>query len=90
MTADEVSTLRGGQTGSSLLTVVKALTVDIQPVLHLNALSGYEPGTWACRSGLAPKPITTFAIPGTLWTGVRVQVGANEAVSCVQTVSRTP
>ncbi|MEO5724852.1 MAG: VWA domain-containing protein [Ilumatobacteraceae bacterium] len=65
------------------------LTAEIQPQ-NLSDLVGYQPGTWACKAGLAIRTFAAFPIAGTVWSGIRVQVGANEAVSCTQTVTRTP
>jgi prepilin-type N-terminal cleavage/methylation domain-containing protein len=63
------------------------LTIEIQPQ-NLSDLTGYQPAGWSCRAGASPRPVETFAIPGTTWPGMRVRVGANEAVSCVQQVTR--
>ncbi len=63
------------------------LTVDIQPQ-NLSDLTAYQPVSWSCKAGPNVRSFTTIPIAGTTWTGVRVQVAANEAVSCTQTVTR--
>ena len=34
------------------------------------------------------RPFTVVDIPDSTWKGIRVEVGANEAVSCTQTVTK--
>jgi type II secretory pathway component PulJ len=63
------------------------VTVEIRPV-ELSLLTRYSPVSWSCTAGGAAKPVTTFPITGTPWSGIRVQVRANEAVSCIQAVDR--
>jgi hypothetical protein len=62
-------------------------TVEIQPS-NLSDLTGYTSGTWSCKAGVTPRTFTTVPISGSTWTGIRVKVAANEAVSCIQTVTR--
>ncbi len=64
------------------------VTVEIQPQ-NLSSLVAYEHASWSCRAGPDTKSFETVPIAGTTWVGIRVQVRANEAVSCVQTVART-
>lgn len=63
------------------------VTVEIQPQ-NLSDLTAYQPAGWSCRAGPNTKSFETVAIPGSSWTGIRVQVRANEAVSCIQNVTR--
>jgi hypothetical protein len=63
------------------------ITVEIQPLIS-SALNGYVPASWSCKAGGVAKAFQTFPIAGSPWTGIRVQVRANEAVSCTQQVNR--
>ena len=62
-------------------------TVEIQPS-NLSDLTGYTSGTWSCKAGVTARTFTSVPIPGSTWTGIRVKVATNEAVSCIQTVTR--
>gem|GEM_PF-1226267 len=62
-------------------------TVEIQP-LNLSDLSGYTSGTWSCKAGVTPRTFTLVSTASPIFSGIRVKVSANEAVSCVQTVTR--
>jgi hypothetical protein len=62
-------------------------TVEIQPS-NLSDLGGYTSGTWSCKAGVTPRTFTLVPIPNSTWTGIKVKVAANEAVSCIQTVTR--
>lgn len=62
------------------------LTVEIQPQ-NLSDLLGYQHVGWSCRAGAQPRSFETFTVAGTAWTGTRVRVAANEAVSCVHQVT---
>lgn len=62
-------------------------TVQIQPS-NLSSLTGYISGTWSCKAGVTPRTFTTVPIAGSPFTGISVRVAANEAVSCIQTVTR--
>jgi len=65
------------------------LTVEIMPQ-NYSELTGYQPVNWVCKAGINSRTFTTVPIPGqTTWTGIRVQVAANEAVSCTLNVTRT-
>jgi hypothetical protein len=63
------------------------VTIEIQP-LTSSGLQGYTPDSWSCKAGGAAKTFQTFPIAGSPWTGIRVQVRANEAISCIQQVNR--
>lgn len=58
---------------------------------NLSDLGAYHHVNWACRAGNQPREFSVVDIPGgeaSGWKGIRVRVGANEAVSCIQTVAR--
>jgi prepilin-type N-terminal cleavage/methylation domain-containing protein len=57
-----------------------AVLVEIRPVLRSD-LSDVTPLGWSCRSRGLERPFTTVPLEGG-WTGIRVRVAANEAVSC--------
>ena len=89
-TMDVVTTTRSFASGTFDFSIPNGefITVEIRPV-DMSGLTRYTPIGWACTAGGAAKTIQTFPITGSPWTGIRVQVRANEAVSCVQTVNRT-
>ncbi|MFN8022379.1 MAG: vWA domain-containing protein [Acidimicrobiales bacterium] len=62
------------------------LTVEIQPMIPAN--TKYAPAGWSCKVGPNTKSIQTFPVNGGPWTGIRVQVRPNEAISCVMQVTR--
>lgn len=70
------------------LTAGTGQKVEIRPQNYAE-LSAYSPGTWSCRAGPHTRAVETFALPDAPagWTGIRVDVMANEAVSCTLTVS---
>lgn len=55
---------------------------------NVSGLSGYRPVGWRCAAGGASRTATAVPIANTTWTGVKVRVAANEAVSCVLDVER--
>jgi hypothetical protein len=84
-----VTTTRTYQSGTFDFSIPDGeyITVDIQP-LNSSGLQSYTPGSWSCKAGGAAKAFQTFAVPGSTWSGIRVQVRANEAISCIQQVNR--
>lgn len=66
-----------------------SLLVDVYPV-DGPSLSGYQQNQttpWTCRAGGSPRSFTPLAVEGFAWVGARVEVGANEAVSCTLELS---
>jgi len=61
-------------------------TVEIQPQ-NLSGLSSYKSGTWSCKAGVTNRTFTLVPTASPIFSGIRVKVAANEAVSCVQTVT---
>lgn len=61
------------------------LTVDIVPA-SLSDLDGFSPVGWSCRSRGADRAFTAIPIQGSAFTGIRVKVNVNEALSCKLTV----
>jgi prepilin-type N-terminal cleavage/methylation domain-containing protein len=61
------------------------LTVDIVPA-SLADLDGFTPVGWSCRSRGADRSFTPIPISGSTFTGIRVRVNVNEALSCKLTV----
>jgi len=58
------------------------VTVDIVPQNYAE-LKSYTPGAWTCRAGNVDRPFELIDLPDTgAWKGIRVRIGANEAVSC--------
>ena len=62
--------------------------IEIEPLNSSDLPAGYTGGSWSCKAGVTNRPVVTYPITGTVWTGVRVQVGANEAVSCIHSGDR--
>lgn len=64
------------------------VTVDIRPQ-NFSELTGYSPGSWSCKAGVNDRSFQLIDLEGTTtWKGVRVEVAANEAVSCTLSVSK--
>ena len=63
------------------------LTVEITPQ-NLSDLTGYDPSEWSCRAGVQDRQFDLVDIDDSPWNGIKVRVGANEAVSCTQTVKQ--
>lgn len=83
-----VRTTKQFPSGTFDLTTERYLTVEIQPQ-NLSDLAAYHPVSWKCRAGVLNRDFEVVAIPDSNgWTGIKVRVGANEAVSCTQTVSQ--
>lgn len=66
------------------VTTGAAVIVDLAPTVT-SALDELQPSGWSCRAGPQARSATTFPVDGG-WSGIRVQVAANEAVSCTLTV----
>jgi hypothetical protein len=62
------------------------LTVDIMPA-SLSDLDGFSPVGWSCRARGVDRAFTTIPIAGSAFTGIRVRVNVNEALSCKLTVT---
>ncbi len=63
------------------------VTVEVRPQ-NYDELTAYTPGSWSCQAGITPRTFEAFDLGvGGGWEGIRVQVGANEAVACTLTVS---
>lgn len=61
------------------------LTVDIMPA-SLADLDGFAPVGWSCKSRGVARAFTPLPIAGSAFTGIRVQVNVNEALSCKLTI----
>lgn len=62
------------------------LTVDIMPA-SLADLDGFSPVGWSCRSRGTARSFTSIPIQGSAFTGIRVRVNVNEALSCKLTLA---
>ena len=56
------------------------------PPASLADLDGFTPVGWSCRSRGADRSFTPIPISGSTFTGIRVRVNVNEALSCKLTV----
>jgi len=85
-----VTTNQQFTTGTFDFTIPNGQYVDVDIVpQNYSDLSGYQPVAWACKAGITPVSHTSVAIPGqTKWSGIRVRVPANAAISCTLTVQR--
>ncbi|MCU1387868.1 MAG: hypothetical protein JWL72_1206 [Ilumatobacteraceae bacterium] len=63
------------------------VNVEIEPA-DMGNYTGYTTGTWSCKALGVARSITTVPVTGTVFTGFRVRVAANEAVSCTQAMTR--
>lgn len=64
------------------------LDVEIQPQ-NLDQLTGYDPTGWSCRAGAEVLAFTSVPIAGsTTWTGIRLRIAPNQAVSCTMAVNK--
>ncbi len=64
------------------------VTVDILPQ-NFSELTAYNPGSWSCKAGVSNRSVTPIDIADSGgWKGMRVQVAANEAVSCTLSVTQ--
>lgn len=85
-----VTTSRTSTSGTFDLPVPDGQHVTVEVLPQVTAeVAGFTPGAWTCRVGVAERAAESIPLedaPG--WTGVRVRVGANEAVSCRLEVSR--
>jgi Tfp pilus assembly protein PilV len=63
------------------------LDVTFEPQID-SGLSAYRQVGWRCSAGGVARTGTPVPVASSTWTGVRVRVAANEAVSCVLDVER--
>lgn len=64
------------------------VTVEIRPQ-NYSELTAYTPASWSCKAGVSNRSFDLVDLEGSnVWKGIRVQVAANEAVSCTLTVNR--
>lgn len=87
-----IFTNREQTTGNFDLSIESGLFRDvvIMPE-NYSDLRSYQPTGWSCRAGAVAKSFELVDIPGnetSPWKGIKVRVNANEAVSCIQTVTR--
>jgi len=61
------------------------LTVEIMPA-ELSDVSGYEQVGWTCTVRGLPVTFAPVPVPDSSWSGVKVRIAANQAVSCTNTV----
>jgi hypothetical protein len=85
-------------TGTFDFEISSGLYRIVEVVPHnLTSIGSYSPAGWQCSAGVrqltqgplsnAANGFEVFSVPNSSWTGVRVKVGANEAVSCTQQVT---
>lgn len=60
--------------------------VTIEPQIT-SVLAGYTPVGWSCTAGATARSVVAVPISGSVWSGIKVRVAANEAVSCVLDVA---
>ena len=85
-----VTTNQQFTTGTFDFTIANGQYVDVDILpQNYSDLSNYVPVSWACKSGITSLAFTPIAIAGqNQWTGIRVRVPANAAISCTLTVRR--
>lgn len=87
-----VYTNREQTTGNFDLAIESGLFRDVVVMPeNYSDLRSYQPTGWSCRAGAEARSFQLVDIPGdetSPWKGIKVRVAANEAVSCIQTVTR--
>ncbi len=63
-----------------------SFSVDVVPQ-ELQTLNGYLPSGWTCRVAGVEKTITDIPIDGSFFSGFTIDIAANEAASCILTVT---
>jgi hypothetical protein len=85
-------------TGTFDFEITSGLYRVVEVVPHnLSSIGNYSPAGWSCAAGVrqltqgplsvASNGFEVFSVPDSGWTGLRVKVAANEAVSCTQQVT---
>ncbi|HEY0520198.1 MAG TPA: vWA domain-containing protein [Ilumatobacteraceae bacterium] len=67
-----------------------SITAEIQQQRTTTVVDHYTPAGWTCKAGGVPVTPTIVDVPGTPWDTIRLNVAANQAVSCIQNVTFTP
>ncbi len=82
-TATTITTTKDFRSGTFDFSIPSAnwITVEIQPVATAN-VAGYASQNWTCKAGPDARSVETFPIEGMGMSGIRLQIRANEAVSC--------
>ena len=87
-----VYTNREQTTGNFDLAIESGLFRDVVVIPeNYSDLRSYQPTGWTCRAGAESRAFELVDIPGdesSPWKGIKVRVAANEAVSCIQAVTR--
>ncbi len=87
-----VYTNREQTTGNFDLAIESGLFRDVVIIPeNYSDLRSYRPTGWTCRAGADSRAFELVDIPGdesSPWKGIKVRVAANEAVSCIQAVTR--
>jgi hypothetical protein len=88
----QVQTTRSVPTGTFDFDIPGGGSVFVEVIpYNLSDLTSYTPGGWSCKSGITPitdfelVPVNDVEHPG--WNGIKVRVGANQAVSCTMSVA---
>ena len=82
------ATFRTGTFDFDIPATTAYYSADIVPQ-ELQTLAGYDFGNWSCRAGATSKSTTPIVIDSSTFEGFTVDIGANEAVSCILTVVPT-
>jgi type II secretory pathway pseudopilin PulG len=69
----------------------QSITAEIQQQRTTVGVEHYAPGSpaWTCKAGGVPVTPTIVDVPGP-WDTIRLNIAANQAVSCIQNVTFTP
>lgn len=84
-----VSTTREFRSGTFdfSLATGEAIIVEIRPEDNAN-LIGYRTVSWECKAGPDQRPVETVPSSNGTWSGVKVRIQPNEAISCVHNVTK--
>ncbi len=66
-----------------------SITTEIQQQ-NVSSLTHYAPAGWSCKAGGVPVTPTIVDVAGTPWDTIRLNIAANQAVSCIQNVTWIP
>jgi hypothetical protein len=66
-----------------------SITAEIQQITTTTLVDHYTPTGWSCKAGGVAVTPTIVDVPGP-WDSIRLNVAANQAVSCIQNVTYTP
>ncbi|MEM9514796.1 MAG: VWA domain-containing protein [Actinomycetota bacterium] len=83
-----VQTTQQFTTGTFDLSIADGSFLTMEIAVSQEGVGNYRSDGWSCRAGVADRSFELVDDPDSDWDLLRVDVAANEAVSCTQTVTR--